>query len=367
MLFPYRYLKGHPIEQLQEWLDHLVTEVWCKADGDYDISKLDGCPELRAVVEEIFYDDNITKDHLYGPIKEVYEIFQAFDGDLKKKMRQWYLNNNDIEKLCSGKADCIPLTYKELKRHHGKLSDILSAFYKNMFNNVLKLKAVWSKIGKMEEHYKDFVEDNDEDICPFCGVNSIKGQYHSKREAYDHFLPKDVYPFNSVNFYNLAPMCHECNSSYKLIKDPLYKPKHRDPLFDREDRRRKAFYPYGENKPDINLKVEVKTKDIDRLKPTELTIDITSEKFDEELNSWKDVFGIDERYKAICCSKNDGKYWFMQMVDELDEFDDPNDRASCLSDEMRKLARRAKKYPWADKNFLKLPFLEGCDEAGAIG
>ena len=61
----------------------------------------------------------------------------------------------------------------------------------------------------------------------------MKGTHHSKREAYDHYLPKVLYPFNSINFRNLAPACHECNSTYKLGKDPAHNPAGR----------RKAFNP----------------------------------------------------------------------------------------------------------------------------
>lgn len=44
-------------------------------------------------------------------------------------------------------------------------------------------------------------------ICQPCDINGV---HHTKREAYDHYRPKPLYPFNSVNFRNLAPACHEC-------------------------------------------------------------------------------------------------------------------------------------------------------------
>jgi hypothetical protein len=71
--------------------------------------------------------------------------------------------------------------------------------------------------------------------CPFCGIGNIKSPHHTKREAHNHYLPKALYPFNSINVRNLAPTCHECNSTYKLSKDPA----HND-----AKRRRKAFNPY---------------------------------------------------------------------------------------------------------------------------
>ena len=39
-------------------------------------------------------------------------------------------------------------------------------------------------------------------LCPFCGLGDIKGVHHTKRETYVHYLPKALYPFNSINFRN---------------------------------------------------------------------------------------------------------------------------------------------------------------------
>jgi hypothetical protein len=34
------------------------------------------------------------------------------------------------------------------------------------------------------------------------------------------------------------------------------------------------------------------------------------------LEAWKDVFGIEERYKAKLCGHNEGKAWLVQIIDE---------------------------------------------------
>jgi hypothetical protein len=39
MLFNYRYV-NHSIERFQEYLDHLVKEVWCKATGEFSLDLL---------------------------------------------------------------------------------------------------------------------------------------------------------------------------------------------------------------------------------------------------------------------------------------------------------------------------------------
>ena len=94
MLFTYKYVT-HSIEKLQEYIDHLFLEVWCKANGEYDINKLH--PVLKEMVLEIYYDEKIQKDHLYGPIEDIYQLFLNFDADQRKALKIWYQNNNAIE------------------------------------------------------------------------------------------------------------------------------------------------------------------------------------------------------------------------------------------------------------------------------
>jgi hypothetical protein len=194
--------------------------------------------------------------------------------------------------------------------------------------------------------------------CPYCGFGDIKGVHHSKREAYDHFLPKGTYPFNSVNFHNLAPMCHDCNSSYKLKLDPI---KHIDPVTRKNNGgRRRAFYSYGNVNPGINISVAIKTKDVTNLAPDQIDLQLTAQGRAEEVEAWKDVFGIEERYRAKCCGENDGKGWLSRVRDECQNYN--------LTPQQMLIAeiRSAENRPWADSNFLKKPFLEACNKIGII-
>lgn len=174
----------------------------------------------------------------------------------------------------------------------------------------------------------------------------------------DPFLPTGTYPFNSVNFRNLAPMCHECNSSYKLQKDPV---RHIDPLHRANaGTRRKAFYSFAAAAPGIAIKLTLSTFDIDNLSPADINLVITAPGRDEEVESWKDVFGIEERYKAKCCGKNDGKYWLIQALDEC------ANAGKTPQEIIQAIERNAESSPWAEANFLKKPFLLACHNAGLI-
>jgi hypothetical protein len=211
---------------------------------------------------------------------------------------------------------------------------------------VIHLKAVTNRTAEIDSHYDAFVKANDEGKCPYCGYGDIKGQYNTKREAYDHFLPKGIYPFNSVNFRNLAPMCHECNSSYKLKKDPIVS----------NATRRKAFYSFATIASGISLEITFANSDIDQLCPANITLTVTAPGRDEEVGTWKDVFGIEERYKAKCCGNNDGKVWLSRVIDECENYG--LTAKAMLEAELRV----AENKPWSDSNFLKKPFLLACQK-----
>jgi len=356
MLFTYRYV-NHSIERFQLYLDHLVKEVWCKATDDFSLDLLH--PELKLIVEAIFNDDSITKDPLDGPIRRIYELFKTqLNADQRKQVSDWYDRNNNIEALCACNPDKPPATYADIRAISADLETALKDFCKSLFTDVIHLKAVTSRIGEIDAHYIAFVTENKEGKCPYCGYGDIKGVHHTRREAYDHFLPKGIYPFNSVNFRNLAPMCHECNSTYKLAKDPT---RHIDPISRKNGgTRRKAFYSYAAVASGITVRVVLKTKDVTNLLLNDIDLQLISPGHEEEVEAWKDVFGIEERYKAKLCSQNDGKAWLQHIIEEGANGDVTTEKLLALT------IRAADRSPFDSANFLKKPFLIACRSANII-
>jgi hypothetical protein len=355
MLFNYRYVP-HSIEKLQTWLDHLVKVVWCREAGDYSLDLLHS--DLKAVVEEIGMDDRIS-DWLDGPIKKIDMLFKdQLTPAQRAQVSAWYDNNNDIEALCTNDPQKVPGTYAQIKAINADLEKELKAFCQSLFSNVIHLKAVTRRNAEIDAHYDAFVIVNDEGKCPYCGYGDIKGRHHTRREAYDHYLPKGIYPFNSVNFKNLAPMCHECNSSYKLQKDPV---RNIDPLHTANGGiRRKAFYSFATAASGISIDLTLSTAAMDKLCPSDIALTITAPGRDEEVETWKDVFGIEERYTAKCCAKNDGKVWLARVTEE-------NENYGLTPKQMLEAEILAAEHkPWSDANFLKKPFLLACQNAGLI-
>ncbi len=177
----------------------------------------------------------------------------------------------------------------------------------------------------------------------------IDGEYDPTRNAFDHYLPKGKYPFNSVNLANLCPSCNKCNSGNKLEQDPLH---------DSDGKRRKAFYPFGNDNADISMSIKVHVRNWDSPSPENFSVDLLSEKYVDETATWDELFRIRKRYAARCCAKNGGVLWKNRVLDECQNYQ--------LTPQQMLVAeiKSAKSAPWSEANFLRVAFLEGCQNAG---
>ncbi len=356
MLFPYQYVP-HAMERMQEFIDFIFYEVWCNAsvNGPFNLDLLNGNADLKEVMEAFYYSDAKGADFFYGHVERIYGHFAALTPAQIDQFQHWYRANNDIEKACANDPALHLARYADIAPVHGALSSELATFFKGLYSKeLLGLAVLRQKIGEIDDHYQNFMSLNTMGKCPFCGIADMQGVYHSKREAYDHYLPKALYPFNSINFNNLVPACHHCNSTYKSSQDPAYTPK--DPA--RAVVRRKAFYPYANPGHSIDISIVLKKPDVDRLAPSDIELEFGPATLSEEIETWKDVYGIEERYKAKCCSECDGKYWLQQVLDEW-QVD-----GRTPADFLEALTRHARSNPYADCNFLKKAFLDSCKRVG---
>lgn len=356
MLFPYTFVP-HQMDKMQKFIDYIFHEVWCRAPSNptFSFDLFDGNSDLKEVMEAFHYSDAKGADFFNGHVERIHQLFVTLTEAEIEQFRLWYQANNEIEKVCANDPSTHIARYAQINTVHETLAKQLASFFKGLYSQtLLDLAVLRGKIGDIDSHYHTFMEQNNSGKCPFCGIADMQGIYHSKREAYDHYLPKALYPFNSINFRNLVPACHHCNSSYKTSKDPAFTPK--DPC--NLARRRKVFYPYSGQPHPIDITITINNSDVSNLSPEEIEIEFDSAGYTEEVETWKDIYGVEERYKAKCCSESDGKYWLAQVLDEWHE----DERSP--SDFLRTLRRQAKNSPLADTNFLKMAFLEACDQAG---
>lgn len=352
MLFPYTYVP-HQMERMQRFINFIFYQVWCRARiaGPYGLNLFDANPPLKDVMTSFAYDHTDAGDRFSSQVQAIYLSFSQLGCRDIAQFKRWYQGNNDLAKVCANDPTAHLARYGDIAVNHKDIADQLSTFFKGLYSqSLLGLAALRAKIGDIDDHYQAFVSTNTAGKCPFCGLGDIKGTNHSKREAYDHYLPKALYPFNSINFRNLAPACHECNSTYKLSRDPAHNPAGR----------RKAFNPYAPAGHNVQIQVTLQHADIDKMVPADITIQFGPAALSEEIDTWKDIYGVEERYKAKLCGKNDGRYWVMQVMDEWKE-NGRNPDEFLLA-----LARQAKIRPYAECNFLKKSFLDACLSVGAL-
>jgi hypothetical protein len=351
MLFAYTYVP-HAMEKMQDFIDFIFYEVWCKApgNGNFRFELFDANAELKELMEVFYYGDTQGGDFFYRHVERIYSLFAPLTPEQIDQLKQWYQANNEIEKVCANDPAVQIACYADIAAVHPDLNEQLASFFKGLYSQqLLNLAALRGKIGQIDEHYQAFMQVNTTGKCPFCGLGEIKGVHHTKRDAYDHYLPKALYPFNSINFRNLAPACHECNSTYKLSKDPAHN----------AAGRRKAFYPYATDGHSIEITIDLGKPDIDRLTPADIQLTFGPAVLHEEIETWKEVYGIDERYKAKCCG-SDAKDWLEQVRIQRDT------QGTAPEAWLATIQQQTTKAPVANSNFLKLAFLQGCQRASLL-
>lgn len=360
MLFTYKYI-NHEVEKFQKYLDFLFFEVWCKAKGDFDSKKLRGFKELQLIYEKLHYEDTKGAHFFNSHIELIFKEFKKLNKKDIKQLKKWYIANNNINRICSNRT-VNPINYERLKNNYPELGKLFESFYSKLYGkeSPFNLKVFGNFKKLIKSHYNDFMEVNEEEICPFCGIKEIKGKNHSKREAYDHYIPKGKYPFNSVNFKNLVPMCNDCNSSYKLEQELHLKIEGKGK--NKNVKRRKVFYPYANKEWILDFSFEIKSLDIQNLKKEDFEIKVsTSNEFShkDHLNGWINTFGIEERYKAkILRKKRGAKKWINKLENELKNFQKlTNNNSATKFDYCDYMITEAETDRLDNCNFLKSEFL----------
>lgn len=354
MLFPYLYVP-HRMERMHRFINFIFFQIWCRAPktGKFRLDLFNACPALKDVMTSFYFDHTAPGDRFCSQVEGIYLRFATLSRKDIAQFKRWYQGNNDLEQVCANNSAAKLARYADISPLHQELSDELAIFFKGLYSHpLLSLAALREKIGDIDDHYLEFVRINNRGKCPFCGMNDLLSEYHSSREAYDHYLPKMHYPFNSINFRNLVPACHHCNSSYKTSKDPAYTPK--DPA--RLIQRRRFFYPFATKKNSIQCQVSLTKTDISKLAPKDITVQFGPPALSEQISTWKDVYGIEERYKAKLCGP-DARDW-------IEQFRILNRRHKTSADEF--LADIDELDEFSNCNFLKRAFVSACKDTGLL-
>jgi hypothetical protein len=257
-------------------IEFLVINVWCKADNKQCRIKLND--ELKAIYDKHSW----FKKQVSG----IYSVCKKLTLAEKNTLKTVFENNNKIEELCNGTIKPIPLSSLN--------NDLLAAiepFFEKLYTKFLGWKIIYSKYGTKKSYYNALLIANGFKFCPCCGFGDIKDYYSSGYSPFDHYLPQKHYPLSTVNFNNLAPMCHICNSDYKGETDILLGGQI-------------VYYPFG-----VGHKIEVLVT-VDKnsltnlitqieesgkmLDPKEIKVDFDLK--DNRIDSWDKIFKIKDRY-----------------------------------------------------------------------
>ena len=337
MLLTYKYV-WDDIRHVQSFVNYIMLEVILKSPK-LAVSELNGNVVIKKYWTLI---QGVNPDLLLNPLSELFVICKGLDRDKIKLLKRAVLVNNRITGLCAGKLN--PVRYNDLKsvfiaNDDKKVPDLIKTICNNLYEKCLDRTAFTSKYGTLKSHYDKIVGKDSR--CRACGITQRMLTKHSRyRNAFDHYLPKGIYPFVSVNFFNLIPTCDICNGKYKATKDTLlYKT------------RKKAFYPYSNKEYDIQVSVILHSSEILNLTPSDVDIKFScigrgdDYDYQEELKNWCRVYGIEEQYKSFCCS-----YSCVSLLSEIIGYG---------IDDIRAIVKMMENTKEIDSNFLKLAMLKG--------
>jgi len=318
----------------------MVLDVWCRASTPFLPELLH--PDFATIVKEM------PPNYLLNSIESIHNQLIHKPKSFKNLIGDAFRKNNSIEALCAGKI--LPIQYSEIKVLDKDFANDLYGFCVSLYDRLSKDDTrIRSSLRGINDHYKIFfTKGHNITVCPFCGLVRLLNSYDVNREAYDHYFPKEIYPFNSVNFDNLAPMCHTCNSKSKSRKDPINL-RYGGP-------RKPVIFPFSANQTEINVEFQFSKSDVENLTPIDINLIITSNNSNDEVLQWREIFKIDSRYKAICCDEAAYNGWLeeyllMTTVSDI-SFDD---------------YLATKEFtPLINQRFLEAAYLRACDAVNAL-
>jgi len=295
MLYFYKSISPHPIENLHNYLHYFFTQMFAEVNPAYDHTH-----QIQADFKEIVEEYKAQVD---DKLSAIFIAYMGLQPNEKLIVQDAYNRNNKIIDVCN--MTVTPVKYSGLPVG---IRTQVESLYDNLWgeNKILGYKKVEDKCGTLLSHFKKFREKNEFAVCPFCGLDSLSVKSDDGKDDYDHYLPKSKYPFISVNFENLLPMCHNCNSKRKGQVDT--------PFIDDTTTQRPLYYPLDTATPNHEIKLGITSTDTDLSDVTKWTLTIACEPAANGLKkkSWEEIFKIEKRYKSIIADES--KVWLQWIM-----------------------------------------------------
>jgi hypothetical protein len=285
MIYAYRHLP-HRIEKFHENFIYFFQKMVEKDLAGYNEKELLKA-EFAAIVN--------NSGKLVGEMRKIIEQYHLLSESDKTIVKQALTNNCEIENLCANSGGFTPIKYEQISSE--AFRNLLKGFLTELWEGYHFVNAIRDNFGTVQEHFNAFVSANHQRalICAFCGLYPLKPNESIHRNAYDHYIPKSLYPFISINFHNLFPICHECNSDEKTKADTLFN----------GGARRQVFYPLDANFSSNDLSISVDRREPYNqenyktlLSDIEWQYSITiAGNADQRITSWDEIFNIKRRYR----------------------------------------------------------------------
>ncbi|MBU2946605.1 hypothetical protein [Zobellia uliginosa] len=282
--------------------------------------------------------DGVNVNYIKNPLIEIYSICKKLDKSSIKTLKKAVINNNRIRELCKGEVE--PVLYSEIEIIDNTLAQQIKYFCDNLYDESIKKAAFYNQFDSIDNYYNFLVGKSV--TCRSCGRSTVLTKFNSHRSGLDHYLPRKHYPFSAINFKNLIPICDICNESYKNQKDPLIIVLNKGKSNEQKIKT-KAYYPFSRFTLEIVIKLNFLKNYDSNICPEDMEVSFECVNHQEEVDNWDRLFGIEENYKAEFCSDEMYSYYeevLMATSRGLDYLD---------------LLKHQEK--WADKRFLKIPFL----------
>lgn len=324
----------HDIFTLHTLLEKVVCDVWCTACDDACDDKLSD--EFKKIYHYSYKSTKTVKKTLKDEVVRIYGIFKGLTPEIKAEVKTAFTTNNNIEALCNGTS---PI-------YLANLPVVVEKDIKPLFKWCYETLLEKGKVsGDKMDYYNELIKDpdNDFDTCPCCGLTDIESAESICREDYDHYLPKAHYPFASVNFTNLVPICNKCNRDRKKAKDPI-------------KNNRIAFYPFSTKVHSIvcsytfNVDIDSKTKKVNLDK---LSISFTGDI--PRIQTWNWLFAIEVRYNDYIKSK--AQSWLRELATRFERNKNRKQGLSYL-EIINDHIEDYEEDKYSEKKFLKIAFLK---------
>lgn len=266
MLRTYTPLNNHPIFKLHSLLEHLICQVWCNACDT-------PCSDWLEAEFETIYN---AYDWLKKDVDAIYEKCKTLTDDDRADIREAFNINNRISELCEGtlkpiELSALPAVVKD------NMKPLLVKFYEYLIDRA-------EVEGDKLDYYNKLLTKNPYKTCSCCGLTPIESATTHYREDNDHYLPKADYPFASVNFKNLIPLCSKCNKKCKSTKNPF-------------SAGRVSYFPFDTAHQIIEVFVGLKdNNDINYLALKEDEVEITFSGNPDKNSTWDYLFKVKDRY-----------------------------------------------------------------------